>query len=211
MELQFYGANCVRISTKKSVVVIDDNLKELGQKSISKPGDILLFTKYSQKHEQDKKDPKIIIQTAGEYEVESVSIRGISARAHMDEEKEQKAVIYKIIIGDLSVVVAGHIFPELSEDQLESIGTVDVLFVPVGGNGYTLDSVGALKIIKQIDPKIIIPTHYADSSMKYEVPQTKLDDVMKEMTFEIKEKVAKLKLKSSDIPERQEFFVLERQ
>ena len=56
---------------------------------------------------------------------------------------------------------------------------VDVLFVPVGGNGYTLDAIGALKIIKKIEPKIIIPTHYADKAIKYEVPQADLDEVMK--------------------------------
>jgi hypothetical protein len=34
----------------------------------------------------------------------------------------------------------GHIYPELSEDQLEQIGMVDILVVPVGNSGYTLDA-----------------------------------------------------------------------
>jgi L-ascorbate metabolism protein UlaG (beta-lactamase superfamily) len=211
MELQFYGANCVKISTKKATVVVDDNLKQLGQKSISKPGDINIFTFFNEQNEQGLKDPKIVIQTAGEYEISGVSIKGVSARSHMDEEDKKTAVIYKIIAGDLNVVVAGHIHPDLSEQQLETLGVVDVLFVPVGGNGYTLDAIGALKIIKKFEPKIIIPTHYDDKSLKFEVPQTKLEDVMKEITFEIKERVPKIKLKSSDLPELTEFVVLEKQ
>ncbi len=211
MELQFFGANCVKISTKNATVVIDDNLKQLGQKSISRPGDINVYTFSNGENGNDLKDPKIVIQSAGEYEVSSVSIKGVAARAHMDEEGKKSAVIYKIIAGDLNVVLTGHIHPDLTEQQLETLGIVDVLFVPVGGNGYTLDAIGALKIIKKFEPKIIIPTHYDDKSLKYEVPQSKLEDVMKEITFEIKDKVPKIKLKSSDLPELTEFIVLERQ
>lgn len=211
MELQFFGANCIKISTKKATIVVDDNLKQLGQKSISRPGDINIFTFHDEVSEQGLKDPKIVIQTAGEYEISGVSIKGVSVRAHMDEEDKKTAVIYKIIAGDLNVVIAGHIHPDLSEQQLETLGVVDVLFVPVGGNGYTLDAIGALKIIKKIEPKIIVPTHFDDNSLKYEVPQSKLEDVMKEITFEIKETVLKLKIKSSDLPELTEFIVLEKQ
>lgn len=210
MDLQFFGANCVRITTKKATVVVDDNLSKLGLKSISKPDDVVLFT--SEKLTKDTvKSPKLVIEHAGEYEVSAVSVQGISVRAHMDEEGEASAIIYKIINNDLRVVIAGHIHPDLSEDQLEAIGTVDILVVPVGGNGFTLDAVGALKVIKNIEPKIIIPTHYDDSKIRYEVPQAKLEDALKDMPFEIKEKVPKLKIKSSDLPETTEIIVLERQ
>ncbi len=211
MELQFFGANCVRISTKKANVVVDDNLVSLGLKSVCRPGDIALFTHESQEDANQLKDPKLVIQTPGEYEVSAVSIRAVSVRSHMDEEGAESAVMYKIINNGINVAVVGHIHPDLTEGQLEALGMVDVLFVPVGGNGYTLDAIGALKIIKKIEPKIIIPTHYDDKAIKYEVPQANLDDVLKNMTFEIKETLAKLKLKTSDLPELTEFIVLERQ
>lgn len=211
MELQFFGANCVRISTKKANVVVDDNLSSLGLKTACKPGDIALFTHESTADAQKLKDPKLVIQIPGEYEVSAVSVRAISVRSHMDEEGQQSAVMYKIINNGINVAVVGHIHPDLTEEQLESLGMVDVLFVPVGGNGYTLDAIGALKIIKKIEPKIIIPTHYADKAIKYEVPQADLDEVMKNVTFEIKEKLPKLKLKNTDLPLTPEFIVLERQ
>ena len=211
MELQFFGANCVRISTKKANVVVDDNLSSLGLKTVCKPGDIALFTHESTADAQKLKDPKLVIQIPGEYEVSAVSVRAISVRSHMDEEGQQSAVMYKIINNGINDAVVGHIHPDLTEEQLESLGMVDVLFVPVGGNGYTLDAIGALKIIKKIEPKIIIPTHYADKAIKYEVPQADLDEVMKNVTFEIKEKLPKLKLKNTDLPLTPEFIVLERQ
>jgi len=105
-------------------------------------------------------------------------------------------------------VVVGHIDANLSEETLERIGTIDVLVVPVGGNGYTLDAVGALKVIKNIEPRIVIPTHYADKSLKFEVPAATLEEVLKGMSMEASETVDKLKLKSADIPENTKLIVL---
>ena len=42
MELSYFGANCLRITTKKAQIVIDDNLNKVGLKSITKPTDISL-------------------------------------------------------------------------------------------------------------------------------------------------------------------------
>ena len=59
-----------------------------------------------------------------------------------------------------------------------------MLVVPVGGNGYTVDPVGALKLIKDIEPKLVIPTHYADKALKYPVPQQDLAGALKEPGME---------------------------
>jgi L-ascorbate metabolism protein UlaG (beta-lactamase superfamily) len=130
----------------------------------------------------------------------------------MNEEGEQSTTIFKIINNDLRVVVTGHIHPDLTDSQLESIGTVDVLIVPVGGNGYTLDSVGALKVIKEIDPKLVIPTHFADAAINYPVPQQELPEALRGLSMEVQEAVPKLKLnKASDLSEASKLVVLERQ
>ncbi len=209
MELTYHGANCVRIVTKQVHIIVDDNLKALGLPTISKPGDILLYTGTNLK--QESKEPKLVIDQPGEFEVSSVSIQGIATRAHIDEADSQNATIFKLIINDIRVAVMGHIHPDLNDNQLEAIGTIDVLIIPVGGNGYTLDAIGALKIIKKVEPKIIIPTHFADGKVKYEVPQAELDDALKNMSIEAKETVDKLKLKSSELPEAMELIVLSRQ
>jgi L-ascorbate metabolism protein UlaG (beta-lactamase superfamily) len=54
----------------------------------------------------------------------------------------------------------------------------------VGNSGYTLDAVGALKIIKQIEPKVVVPTHFADKNVNYEVPQVELSDALKNLGME---------------------------
>jgi L-ascorbate metabolism protein UlaG (beta-lactamase superfamily) len=208
MELQYYGANCLRLSAKKAQIVIDDNLAQLGLKSVTKPADISLRTN---KMFPQHLDAAFKAEMPGEYEIAGVVIHGIAARAHMDEEGKKSAVIYTVQADDTKVAILGHIYPELSEEQLEAIGMVDAALVPVGGNGYTLDGAGALKVIKQIEPKVVIPTHYNDRAIRYEVPQAELAEAVKNLGMEISETVAKYKIKPAELSDTARLVVLERQ
>lgn len=208
MDVQFYGANCVVFANKELRIVVDDTLAQLGGKSVTKADDVVLFTGT---HEALAVQPKMVIDMPGEYEVANISIVGIPARSHLaEDEDDRSATIYKITAGEMVYVVLGHIYPQLSDDQLEAIGMVDVLFVPVGGHGFTVDPVGALKLTRTIDPKVVIPTHYGDKSLNYEVPQTSLEDALKEIAMEPKEKTDKLKLKSTDLAEVTQLYILEK-
>jgi L-ascorbate metabolism protein UlaG (beta-lactamase superfamily) len=207
MEFQYYGANCIKVTTKKAVFIFDDNLKSVGLKSVTKPDNVALFTTIP----ATEPDARLVIKDPGEYEVSEVSIFGIGARAHMDEAAQKTATIYKLLVEDTRVCILGHVFPDLSEDQLEAIGIVDILVVPVGGNGYTLDGVDAVKMIKKIEPKIIIPTHYEDKDVNYEVPQQPLSEALKALGMEAKEPLAKFKPKPADYSESTQLIILERQ
>lgn len=66
-------------------------------------------------------------------------------------------------LGDL-----GHM---LSEGQIEKLGKIDVLLIPVGGN-YTIDTKTALELIKRISPRIAIPMHYRGEGFGYDVIST---------------------------------------
>jgi L-ascorbate metabolism protein UlaG (beta-lactamase superfamily) len=205
VDLQFHGANCISLSVKGRKIILDDNLAELGAKSITKSEDIALFT-----NGKNKTPAELFFDGPGEYEVSDVSVTGISARAHMDEEGKTNATMFKLIAGDQNILVTGHIYPDLSEAQLEKIGVIDILIVPVGGNGYTVDPVGAVKLIRAIEPKIVIPTHYADKAFNYPVPQQDLENALKEMTMEPKETVSKLRLKATELSDVTQLILLEK-
>lgn len=205
MDLQFHGANCISLTYKGTRVIIDDNLAALGGKSVTKAEDVALFTG---SHEDSA--GRIDFDSPGEYEVSDISIIGVAARGHMEEAGQKGATLFKFMAGDLSVLVAGHIYPELSEKQLEAIGMVDVMFVPVGGNGYTVDPIGALKLIKEVEPKIVIPTHYDDKALKYPMPQQELSVALKELAMEPKETVSKLKLKPTELSDVTHLVILEK-
>ena len=207
MDIQFYGANCVALSTGKVRVVVDDNLIDLGGKAVLKAGDIALYTAA---HSLPEQEVKMIINGPGEFEASDVSVYGIPMRAHIDEEKQTNSTMYKIVANDIKVLVTGHIYPEISESQLEAVGVVDVLIVPVGGNGYTLDPVGATTLIKEIEPKLVIPVYYDDSTLKLPMPAQGLDQALQGLGMEPRERTAKLKVKSSDLGETVQLVVLEK-
>lgn len=206
MEIRFFGANTVRLQTKKVGVVVDDNLAALGQKSITKEGDLSIYTS----RVDEMKIPKSVfyVDRPGEYEVMNVSINGIAAQAHMDEAGKKNAVIYRLVINDFKIGIIGHIYPEISDEQLESLGMIDVLLIPVGGHGYTLDAAGALKVIKKVGPSIVVPTHYADSKIKYEVPQDSLEEVRKVLSMEPVEEQDQLSLKGRDFSDGTKLVIL---
>jgi L-ascorbate metabolism protein UlaG (beta-lactamase superfamily) len=206
MDLQFYGANCLSLTHKGARIVVDDNLTDLGAKSITKPDDVALFTGPHGAADV----ARLVFDSPGEYEVSDISVVGIAARAHIDEPGTKNATMFKLIVGEVSVLITGHIYPELSDDQLETVGLVDLLIVPVGGNGYTVDPVGALKLIKAIEPKLVIPTHYADQALHYPVPQQELSHALKELAMEPKETVSKLRLKPAELTDLTQLIILEK-
>lgn len=206
MDIQFYGANCIALTTKQARVLIDDNLVDLGGKSAARAGDVALYTAV---HANPAQEAKIVIDQPGEYEVSGVSIYGIPARAHIDEASGKSATMYKLLAEDLKILVTGHVYPELTDKQLEQIGMIDVMIVPVGGNGYTLDGVGALKLIKKIEPKLVIPTHYDNAKLSFPVPQQPLAEALRALAMEPKDTVAKLKLKPSELGEITQLVVVE--
>ena len=207
MELQYFGANCLRILTKRAQIVIDDNLEKLGLKAVTKPTDISLHT-YSG---VPAREAHFTADMPGEYEVSGVVVHGIGARSHIDDEDKKSATIYTVNADDMKIAILGHIYPELTEDQLEAIGQVDIAIVPVGNNGYTLDGVGALQVIKKIEPKVVIPTHYADKAIKYEVPQIKLSEALKNLAMEPSETVDKYKPNRADWTDTAKLIILNRQ
>jgi len=63
-------------------------------------------------------------------------------------------------LGDL-----GHL---LSQAQVDEVGTVDILFIPVGGL-YTIDAAGASQVCDQLKPKVVIPMHFRTPQCTYPI------------------------------------------
>jgi L-ascorbate metabolism protein UlaG (beta-lactamase superfamily) len=197
MELDFKGGNCVVISSKKDTFVTDPNLSAVGLKDQGANATAILLTQPIFKVKAD--EDTLVIDGPGEYEVKNCSIRGIAAKRHSELDESTKAAIYRLDLEDVSVVVLGHVAPTLDDAQLEAIGIVDVLVLPVGGSGYTLDAKSAVDLVRKIEPKVVVPTHYAQDGINYEVPQQPVDDFIKELGAPVEE-LPKLKVKAGSLP-----------
>jgi len=97
--------------------------------------------------------PAEIIAGAGEYEISGVRVKGIS----LDEETNGQLLrtVYSAELEGVRLAFLGELSSESIGQTLGKLGTVDVLFLSVEPGGLKAKQIATL--IKQVDPKIIIP------------------------------------------------------
>jgi L-ascorbate metabolism protein UlaG (beta-lactamase superfamily) len=200
MEIEYKGGNCVVITYKKEEIVSDPNLSLIGLKDQGANAAVQLLTQ--ERFGAPAKDETIVIDGPGEYEVQNCSVRGIAAAPHTSPEGPKTATMYRLDAEGITVAILGHVAAKLTDEQIEEVGVVDVLVIPVGGFGYTLEPKQAVDLVRSIEPKIVIPVHYAEEGTSYEVPQAPLEDFLKELGTPAEEPVTKLKLKDGLLPEK---------
>lgn len=210
MDIQFFGANHFLIEINKNKFVIDVPPESYSPKTKLKDASCLMSTGFYDNTELDAGEA-FRIATPGEYEIGGAIIKGIQTPSYLDVHDSEKQhgsnVIYTIHANDISLCVLGNPALPLGEDLLENIGTVDVLIVPVGGT-ITMDHESASKVVKQIDPKICIPSHYEYTGITYPEVQDSVKDFFDEIGKGAVSDDSKLKLKSSAFTEDLEVIAL---
>lgn len=132
----------------------------------------------------------------GEYERQGIVIQGFGSKSKYGLVKDQTEAlntIYAIDLEDMTLVHLGALADtELSKDARESIDEIDVLFVPVGGNGV-LTADEAHKLAVSLEPKIIIPMHWSGMG------EPKSLEAFLKSAGTVGERVDKLTLKKKDL------------
>ena len=206
MKLTWAGQACFQISVSNgkdhsAEIVIDPFDEKIGLKVPNFSADILLVTHNHPDHNNTGaiKGSPFLIQNPGEYEVKGVFVQGIDSFHDESEGKERgKNTIYTIEAEDMRFCHLGDFGQkQLTDEQLDKIGRVDILMIPVGGT-FTIDSSEAAKVIGQIEPKIVVPMHYGLPKLKYELEG--VEKFLKAMGKNSVVPVDKLTIKSSALP-----------
>ena len=205
MQIVWKGQACFSIVVTRGKqeqvkILIDPFEDSVGLKLPPQEANIVLVTHGHFDHNNVKavKGDPFIIDSPGEYEVKSVFVQGI-AGFHDDVQGKERGLntIYTIIAEGITLCHMGDFGQkELTPEQVEKIGNVDVLMIPVGGT-YTINGKEAGKIISQIEPKIIIPMHYALPKLKPSLD--KVEEFLHVMGKKGLEPQAKLSLKAKDV------------
>lgn len=196
MIINWYGQTCFKIIAQKSKsgsssILIDLFDKETGLRPPKNDSDILVMSKSGIKKEDQ--GSAFLIDGPGEYDVKDTYIYGYKA---LDQEAGS---FYTIQAEDIKICHLGFLGPKgLSDEQVEEIGDVDILMIPVGGGG-SLEAKAAIKIMSDIEPKITIP-------MNYKIPgaKAKLDELsafLKALGIKSLEALPKLSIRKKDIPQ----------
>ncbi len=203
MNITHLGHSCFKIEEKvngENVSILTDPFsKEIGLKAPNIEVDIVTVS--HDHHDHNNVDSlranPFVLSLAGEFDIKGVMIEGI--RSYHDDKKGSERgvnIIYRFDIEGISLAHLGDLGDSLDGKQLEKIGGVDILFVPVGGK-YTLDAKKAVEVISQIEPRIVIPMHYKTEDLKIDIDP--VDKFIKELGIEANYE-EKLKISKKDLP-----------
>jgi len=174
MVITHHGGQCFKVTFGDLTLVFDPIAKNASLPAVRFGADIALV---SRNHpdmngvEEVTYGDKVpfAITGPGEYERQGITVQGFlskskypsSAKAAEGAAASYVNTIYSVELEDMTLVHLGALADtELSPEARESIDEIDVLFVPVGGNGV-LTSAKAHEMAVALEPKIIIPMHWS--------------------------------------------------
>lgn len=210
MDIYFYGQAMFKLKGKNAAVFVDPYKSEFT--GLKLPKDLSADLAISTHNHDDHNNLEVITDAAlritgpGEYEVKGVSVIGVST-FHDKENGTQRGrnTVYNISIDGLNIVHLGDLGHKLSEEQIEEIGSTDILLVPVG-SVYTIDAKAASDVVSQLEPKIVIPMHYGLPGLKFELEP--VENFLKEMGFDAVEGQPKLSITKDKLPDELQVVVL---
>ena len=177
MKIRWFGHACFLFESKDGTKIVTDPFDgSVGYKVPKIEADILTVSHDHYDHnyvEGVQGDPQII-RSEGEFEVCGIKIKGVSAfHDEVKGEKRGSIIIYVFEIDGLKICHLSDLGHLLSKAQIEEIGKVDVLLTPVGGT-FTIDAEGAVAVVEQLSPKLVIPMHYKTPAVS--MPIDPVDD-----------------------------------
>jgi len=205
MTINWYGHSCFKITNQGGhlTIITDPFDKKVGLNPPRCSADIVTVSHNHYDHNNvgaitssfGSESKPFIVNSPGEYEIKDIVIVGCFS--FHDKERKEPNIIYLMEVDKIRICHLGDLGQEkLTDRQLDRIGEVDILMIPVGGI-YTIGAKQAVKIVNQVEPNIIIPIHYKLPGLNID-----LDDVkgfLKEMGLNGQTTVDKLTLKKKDL------------
>jgi len=198
MEIFWYGLACFRFKSRQLTIVADPYAPQVGLHMPTARAQVVTISHDVPGHNYIKavKGYDHVFDGPGEYEVNGVFITGVTSyhRGEPGQRERNTAFLYEF--DDLSIGHLGDLGETLDRKQIEAFNSPDVLIVPVGG-GDILDASKAVEVITELEPRIVIPMHYAQPGLNLDMGP--LGKFLKELGAEATEPLPSLKLRKSDL------------
>lgn len=196
MDVTWLGHGCFRLRGRGAAVVTDPYPPAIGLRLPRLDADLVTVS-----HEHENHNYTQVVRDAyeirgpGEYEVAGISVIGVPT-FHDSEKGARKGrnTVYLIEIDDVRVCHLGDLGHRLDDSEAETISSPDVLLVPVGGRN-AMNAAQAAEVVRQLEPRYVVPMHYAISGLKKELDP--IDRFLKEMGVTASEPQPKLSVQKS--------------
>lgn len=208
MDITYLGHSAFLLKTKDARVVIDPfNGAKLNMPFPKIEADIVTISHQHDDHnasDQVAGEP-LILNLPGEYEKNGVRIYGFESyhdKTHGEERGNN--TMFKFELDDMSVLHCGDLGHTLTNETLQEIGDIDIVFVPVGGI-YTIDADEARQLVQKLEPHIAIPMHYRNPALSPAIEKyaemALVDSFLEKVGVTDIEPVKKLSVKQADFGE----------
>lgn len=211
MEINWHGLSCFRLTERGLATVVTDpyDHKEVGFEPLKMRGEIVTVSHDAPGHNfvTSVKGHSRVITGPGEFEIGGVFITGVQTNKKSKSSTEElRNTLYVFDYDGVTVAHLGDLQRVPSQTEIENLGGVNVVLVPVGGGGG-LNAAKAAEIVSLLEPGFVIPMHY-------EVPESNLqldplNRFIKEMGVGTVEPIPSLKVTRSTVPSEARVVVLE--
>jgi len=213
MEITWFGLSCFRLTERNLATVVTDpyDCETVGYEPLKLRSDIVTVSHEAPGHSyaQAVKGYSHLINTPGEFEIGDVFITGIQTNGiGKDEAGEPRNTLYVFDYEGVTVAHLGDLRRVPSQTEIEALGTVHIVLVPVGGGGG-LNAAKAAEVVSLLEPGFVIPMHYGTSTCNLKLAP--LSKFLKEMGLGVIKPQPSLKVTKSMIPEETHVVVLEYQ
>jgi len=209
MDITWLGHSCFRIRGSRTTIINDPYPPDLGY-SLGKPTARIVTVSHQHSghsYVQGVGGEPRLVTSPGEYEIGGVLIMGIATFHDREKGKKRgKNTVYLIEADEISVCHLGDLGHVLTTEQVEELDNVDVLLLPVGGVS-TLNASMAVEVVRQLEPRVVIPMHYKTEALTRELEP--VERFLKEMGVEQVVSRPKLSLNRTSLPVSTQVFLLE--
>ena len=208
MRITWHMHSCFEIEDAITVVIDPHDGRSIGMKPPSLRADLVLITHDHFDHNAVRvvRGDYVVIKEAGSRNVKGVSVRGIVAY-HDDVrgEKRGRMNLFRFTMEGVVFCHLGDLGHLLSQEQVEELGRVDVLFVPVGGV-FTIDGAQAQQLVRMIRPKVAVPMHFRVGGLSLSIHNA--DEFLEGLPEERVVRVGnEVEFEKEELPEETEYWV----
>src|SRR5688572_28415335 len=214
MEITWYGHSCFRLTERNFATVVTDPFehKTVGYDALKLKAEIVTVSHDAPGHSNSDavKGTTHTLTGAGEFEIGGVFITAVQTgggKKGKDKDKTRNT-LYVFDYDGITVAHLGDLDEVPTQSEVEALGSVNVLLVPVGG-GSSLNAAKASEVVSLIEPNLVIPMHYSTPAAK--VSLDSLNKFLKEMGLGKIDAQPSLKITRSGLPDETKVIVLEYQ